>query len=135
MIAHNALSKLIICFPQVGYRKWKDESLRKFAVNTETRLNRLRQAFAETSWSVALGRLDDAKSLRSLIFREGGGVTVVRARSRDRNAYNLAVVVAHWIIWTGWPDAGTTLFRLRHRPRNCPRPIAGSLVCRSCFSA
>jgi hypothetical protein len=89
VIAHNALGRLIICFPPLSKRKWKDKSLRKFAANMQARLDRLRRAFAETRWSAALGRLDDAKSLRSLAFGEDGRVTVVRARSRDRNAYHL----------------------------------------------
>ena len=104
VIAHNALGKLIICFPPVRRRKWKDRSLKEFSANMEERLDRLRRAFAETRWSAELLRLDDAKSLRSLVFGNDGRVTVIRAESRDRNAYHLAVLVGHWVSRAGLPS-------------------------------
>ena len=104
VIANNALGKLIICFPPVRRRKWKDRSLKEFSANMEERLDRLRRVFAETRWSAALLRLDDAESLRSLVFGNDGRVTVIRAESRDRNAYHLAVLVGHWVNRAGIPS-------------------------------
>ena len=104
VIAHDAMDRLIICFPQIRSRKWKDRSLRNFSVNMNARLNRLQQVFAKTRWSSALRQLDDAQSLRSLVFGRDGRLTVIRARSRNRNAYHLATLVAHWIGKAGIPD-------------------------------
>jgi hypothetical protein len=105
VIAHNALGKLIICFPPFKKHKFKDRSLRNFSANMEARLDRLRRVFAETRWSAALLRLDDAESLRSLVFGDDGRVTVIRADSRRRNAYHLAILIAHWVSRAGLPDA------------------------------
>jgi hypothetical protein len=80
------------------------------------RLDQLQWVFAETRWSAALRRLDDAESLRSLVFGEDGGVTVVRARSRNRNAYHLAVLIAHWVSHAGRPDAIIGAGELATRP-------------------
>jgi TPR repeat protein len=105
VIEHNAIGRLIICFPPVKKRKWSEKSLRKFSVNMQARLDRLQRAFAETRWGAALLQLEDPKSLRSLVFGEDGGVTVIRARSRSRNAYHLAILVSQWVNRAGRPDS------------------------------
>jgi TPR repeat protein len=100
VIAHDAVSRLIICFPP-------DKSLRNFSSKMKARLDRLRGAFAGTRWSAALEQLDDAKSLRSLVLGEDGRVSVVRSRARDRDSYHLAVLIAHWVNGVGLRDVVT----------------------------
>lgn len=98
VLTYCAIDRLIICFPQVGKQKWNDKTLRKFPVNMEARVNRLRKALEHTPWSTALSNLSDPQSLRSLVFNPGGSITAIRAHSRNRNAYHLAVVISHWLI-------------------------------------
>jgi hypothetical protein len=136
VIAHNAVGRLIICFPPIRTRKWKERSLRNFSTNMNARLDRLRRAFAETRWHAALLQLDDAKSLRSLVFEGDGCLTVVRARSRNRNAYQLAVLIAHWVRRAGLPDGkvGTHKAMLASKGPQCwvNLGIAAALLAYGC---
>lgn len=92
IIARGAVNKLIICFPPMKKRDyWWNK---KFSKDMNNRLQSLRYAFTGTPWFAALDKLDDAKTLRSIVLKDEGGITVVRAKSRDRNAYHLAVLIA-----------------------------------------
>ena len=97
VIAHGRVDRLIVCFPPLAGR-WIGRLWHRFGPDMAERLARLREAFAASPWAGALNRLDDASTLRSVTFGADGRVTVVRSRSRDRNAYHLAVLVAHWVI-------------------------------------
>jgi hypothetical protein len=100
IIRNNALDRLVICFPPIKKLWWWEDLLfrREFKENTESRLARLKLTFSSTPWSSAIDQLDDAQTLRSLVLRDSGRVMAIRARSRNRNAYHLAIVIAHWVI-------------------------------------
>lgn len=111
VITNGAVGKLMVCFPPVGKRRWKDKGMRKFKVNMQARLDRLRLGFAGTPWEAALNQLDDPRNLRSISFGSDGQITVVRARSRDRNAYHLGVLVAQWVTLRNLLAASNATFR------------------------
>jgi hypothetical protein len=67
-------------------------------LSRDARLEAVIAGFAETPWEAQLCQLHNPVRIRSMVFEEGGRVTVVTARSRSRNAYHLAVLIAHFLI-------------------------------------
>lgn len=99
VIERGHTGKLIIIFPQLtNLRRIKDKALRRRSANAAARLTNVRQAFAGTNWQAGLNVIQDAQRTRAITFSPDGSTTVVEARSRNRNAYHLAALVAHYLM-------------------------------------
>ena len=86
--------KLIVMFPQL-------RKIRRKA-NAAKRLAAVRTAFAGTIWEIGLGHLEnqDAAHIRSLVFHSTG-VAAVTSKTRNRDSYNLAALIAHNLLLQG----------------------------------
>jgi hypothetical protein len=55
----------------------------------------IRQVFKNTPWEEELLEFNDFPWLRTMLFRFDGSMVMVRSRSRSRDSYHLAVLIAH----------------------------------------
>jgi hypothetical protein len=58
----------------------------------------VQEAFKRTHWEKNLTALRDAHRIRSIVFHPNGSISVVSCRSRNRNAYHLAALLAHYLL-------------------------------------
>ena len=81
--------KLIVLFPQLRSRYRKGSAAGLAAI---------KEAFLGTPWESALREIDQPWRIRSLVFEKSGRVSLVVAKSRSRNAYHLATLIAHFLV-------------------------------------
>jgi hypothetical protein len=88
----DRLHKVILLVPP--RRGWTMRS-KKVIADIRTRLTCVKGALQDTRWAAAAAALQADKNLRALIFRPDGGITEIRSRWQNREAYHLAVLVSH----------------------------------------
>ncbi|MGE5815102.1 MAG: hypothetical protein ACM36C_11490 [Acidobacteriota bacterium] len=90
VIGSGRATSLILMFPEI--KGWR-ASRRKRAI--AERVEQLRAVFQDTPWSDELQEFSDHAGVRAMLFRADGSAVIVRSRSRSRDAYHLAALVAH----------------------------------------
>jgi hypothetical protein len=90
VVESGRATSLILMFPEAKSRR-----AGRRAQDIAARVTQLREAFQNTPWSEELATFDDFTDARAMLFRPDGGMTIVRSRSRSREAYHLAALVAH----------------------------------------
>jgi hypothetical protein len=104
VIERDHAEKLILLFPnQQQSRLWSWSLASRWSAdfNTSVRIATVIQAFRGTAWEGALRDISQGpgeRYIRSIVFAAGGGVTVVRSKSDNRNASHLAALVAHYVV-------------------------------------
>jgi hypothetical protein len=91
------MHKVILLIPP--RRGWATRS-RKVVDDIRARLSCVRGALQDTPWAAALASLQPEKDLRALLFRPDGGITTIRSKPENREAYHLAVLVGHHLLRT-----------------------------------
>jgi hypothetical protein len=94
VVVLSHVCKLIVILPQVKKRFWQSDE------TSWARVGAVRRAFENTPWEPALAQLlerDQTDRVRSIVFHEGGGVTAVVSRPRNRESYHLAAIIAYYL--------------------------------------
>jgi hypothetical protein len=88
-------NKLLVIFPakqrRAGWGWWRRR------LEAEQRLNAMKEDLKDTPWSAALNQVDRPKTLRAMTFAPSGDITVIRSRTRIRDSYHLAAMIAHFL--------------------------------------
>jgi hypothetical protein len=90
IIENDCATRLILMFPEI--RTWR-RSKRKAEISA--RVEQVRQVFKNTPWEEELMEFNDFPGLRAMLFRPDGSMVMVRSRSRSRDSYHLAALIAH----------------------------------------
>jgi hypothetical protein len=91
VIESRAVSRLILMFPEI--KGWRS-SRRK--ADIAARVEHLREVFKDTPWNEELMEFNNFPGARAMLFRPDGSMDIVKSRSRSRDAYHLAALVAHY---------------------------------------
>jgi len=90
VLENGGAERLILMIPEIkGWRKSKRQS------DISARLQQLREVFKDTPWDEELSKIDDFTGLRAMLFRADGTLVILKSRSRSRDSYHLAALVAH----------------------------------------
>lgn len=93
LIQNGCITRLILLMPEIKFfRSWKRSS------EVFARAALIRTVFDKTPWEAALPQFDDFKSLRAVVFRPDGSTLMIRCRSRQRDSYHLAALIAHSVL-------------------------------------
>jgi hypothetical protein len=90
IVERGHVGKLILLFPQVRFWYRKRSSAARLAA--------IKEAFVGSPWESALHDIGQPWRIRSLVFEKNGHVSLVVAKSRNRNAYHLAALIAHFLV-------------------------------------
>jgi hypothetical protein len=90
VIDSGRATSLILMFPEI--KGWRPSQRNK---SIEARVEKVRQVFRETPWKEELEAFADFKGLRAMLFRPDGSMVMVKSRSRSRDSYHLAALIAH----------------------------------------
>ena len=61
-------------------------------------MEQVRDAFKSTPWEDELLKFNDFAELRAMLFRPDGSMVMIKSRSRSRDSYHLAALVAHRVL-------------------------------------
>jgi hypothetical protein len=90
IIERHRSTSLILMIPELrGLRASKRRQ------DIANRVQQLREAFRNTEWDEELGGYNDFGSVRAMLFRADGSMVIIRSRSRKRDSYHLAALIAH----------------------------------------
>ncbi len=90
VIDSGRATSLILMFPEV--KGWRAAGrMRDIAARTE----QIRTVFKDTPWNEELMEFSDYAGLRAMLFRADGSMVMIKSRSRSRDAYHLAAILAH----------------------------------------
>lgn len=104
IIENGRATQLILLIPEIkGWRSGKR------AQDLEARVTRIREVFKDTPWHEELLAWRDFAGLRAMLFRADGSMVMVKSKSRTRDSYHLAALVAHFVLLdqVALPDAPT----------------------------
>lgn len=90
VIDSGRASSLILMFPEI--KGWRP-SMRSKSI--QTRVEKIREVFKDTPWKEELDAFADFKWLRAMLFRPDGSMVMLKSRSRSRDSYHLAALIAH----------------------------------------
>ena len=90
IIEKGRSTSLILMIPEV--KGWRAAKRRK---DIAERVQQLREVFRNTEWNEELTEFEDFQGLRAMLFRADGSMVMVRSRSRSRDSYHLAALIAH----------------------------------------
>ena len=113
VVERDHAKKLILLFPnQQQSRLWSWSIASRWSgdFNTRVRIATVIEAFRGTAWERALRDISQGpgeRRIRSIVFAAGGGATVVRSKSDNRNASHLAALVAHYVVIRSSPNPNT----------------------------
>ena len=93
IIETGRVPQLILMIPEV-----KERRRAKRHQEIATRLEHVRDAFANSKWSADITALRRPEEVRAILFREDGSMVVIRSGPRNRDSYHLAALVAHDLI-------------------------------------
>jgi hypothetical protein len=96
VIENGRATSLILMFPEI--KGWRPSRRRK---NIEARVEKVREVFKDTLWADELAEFRDFAGLRAMLFRADGSMVMVKSRSRSRDAYHLAALIAHQQLLAG----------------------------------
>ena len=90
IVERGRVASLILMFPE--NTNWRS-SRRKADIAART--EQIRTVFRDTPWAEELMAFNDFDGLRAMLFRADGSMLMIKSRSRSRDAYHLAALVAH----------------------------------------
>lgn len=90
VIGSGRATSLILMFPEI--KGWRPSRRKR---DIAARVEQIRDVFKDTPWNEELLAFSDYAGLRAMLFRADGSVVIVRSRSRSRDAYHLAALIAH----------------------------------------
>lgn len=96
LLKNGSATRLILLIPEIkGWRRVKrDEDLRE-------RMEQIRTVFQGSPWHEELAAWSDLADLRAVVFVADGSVVAIRSKSRSRDSYHLAALIAHYVILEG----------------------------------
>ncbi len=62
------------------------------------RISQLKIVFANTVWHSSLEKISNFQNVRALKFVSDGSIIIITSRTRNRDAYHLSALVAHYLI-------------------------------------
>ena len=83
-------TSLVLMFPEI--KAWRRSKRNE---DIAARVEHIRSVFRDTPWNEELMAYGDFAGLRAMLFRADGSMVMVKSRSRSRDAYHLAALVAH----------------------------------------
>ena len=93
VIDSDRATRLILLIPEIkGWRSGKRKQ------DLAARVEHIREVFKGTPWSEELLAWSDFADLRAMLFRADGSMVMVKSRSRSRDSYHLAALVAHQVM-------------------------------------
>lgn len=98
IIERGRSTSLILLIPEV--KGWRASKRRK---NIAERIQQLREGFRNTEWNEELTEFNDFQNLRAMLFCADGSMVMVRSRSRSRDSYHLAALIAHQLLLKPMP--------------------------------
>jgi hypothetical protein len=101
VIESGRSTSLILMIPEI--KGWRSTKRKR---DIAERVKQLREAFSHTPWNEDLMEFNDFPGLRAMLFRADGSMVMVRSRSRSRDSYHLAGLVAHQQLLEPKPAAG-----------------------------
>jgi hypothetical protein len=123
VIASGRATSLILMFPEI--KGWRSSRRRRdIAARTEL----IRQVFQPTPWSEELMEFSDFAGLRAMLFRGDGSMLMIRSRSRSRDAYHLAALIAHQHLLDPGINATSVATRADRPARRKIKVIAATLA-------
>lgn len=90
VIERGRSTSLILMIPEI--KGWKASKRRE---DIAKRVQQLREAFRNTEWNEEIAEYNDFGTTRAMLFRADGSMVMIRSRSRSRDSYHLAALVAH----------------------------------------
>jgi hypothetical protein len=92
VVKNGCATRLILMMPEIEALLWA----RKEEISA--RVEQVREAFSGTPWEEELLCFNDFARLRAMLFRPDGSMVMVKSRSKSRDSYHLAALVAHYIL-------------------------------------
>ena len=92
VVKNECATRLILMIPEIRALLWA----RKEEISA--RVEQVRAGFSGTPWEEELLSCNDFARLRAMLFRPDGSMVMVKSRSKSRDSYHLAALVAHHIL-------------------------------------
>jgi hypothetical protein len=92
VVKNECATRLILMMPEIRALLWA----RKEEISA--RVEQVREGFSGTPWEEELLCFKDFARLRAMLFRPDGSMVMVKSRSKSRDSYHLAALVAHHIL-------------------------------------
>ena len=96
VVENECATRLILMFPEI--KAWRRAKRNE---EISARVEQIRQVFKDTPWEEELLEFDDFPWLRAMLFRPDGSMVMIRSRSRSRDSYHLAALIAHQYLLDG----------------------------------
>ena len=77
-------------FPEI--KGWRSSRRKQ---DIAARVKQIRGVFKDTPWNEELTEFSDFAGLRAMLFRADSSMVMFKSRSRSRDAYHLAALIAH----------------------------------------
>jgi hypothetical protein len=90
VIESGRATSLILMFPEI--KGWRPSRRKQ---DIAARVEQIRTVFNDTPWNEELIEFGDFAGLRAILFRADGSTVMIKSRSRSRDAYHLAALIAH----------------------------------------
>lgn len=90
VVESGRTDSLILMFPEI--KTWRPSRRKR---DIATRVACLRAVFKDSPWDEELMEFTDFSHLRAMLFRADGSMMMIRSRSRSRDSYHLAALIAH----------------------------------------
>ena len=90
VVESGRATSLILMFPEI--KGWRPSRRKQ---DLAARVEQIRAVFRDTPWNEELMEFGDFAGLRAMLFRADGSMVMVKSRSRSRDAYHLAALIAH----------------------------------------
>ena len=119
VVQSGSATRLILMFPEI--RKWWFWRRRR---DIAARTQQIREVFRDTPWTEELTEFSDFARLRAMLFRADGSMLMVKSRSRSRDAYHLAALIAHQQL-LGAETMESVALRRHHKVRRLAAMMAG----------
>lgn len=96
ILQSGSATRLILLIPEIkGWRRAKrNQDLRE-------RMEQIRTVFQGSPWHEELVLWNDLADLRAMVFIADGSVVAIRSKSRSRDSYHLAALIAHFVMLEG----------------------------------
>ena len=93
VVENERATRLILMIPEI--KAWRSSKRDR---EISARVQQVREVFKGTPWEEELLCFNDFAGLRAMLFRPDGSMVIVKSRSRSRDSYHLAALVAHQIL-------------------------------------
>lgn len=92
VVKNERATRLILMIPEIRALLWA----RKEEISA--RVEQVREGFSGTLWEEELLCFNDFARLRVMLFRSDGSMVTIKSRSKSRDSYHLAALLAHYIL-------------------------------------